>query len=95
TGVASVSCSRHQMFRPTGTVDLQKGERYANIDFVFMSSVFGFMLLSLIVSYDIACQWYKHFWDRLELLLAHLQFLNIRRFKMFSRSCHFKTGQCK
>lgn len=27
TGVGSVSCARHEMFRPTGTGDLQKGER--------------------------------------------------------------------
>ncbi|KAJ6514716.1 hypothetical protein DFH09DRAFT_1332844 [Mycena vulgaris] len=28
TGIGSVSCSRHEMFRPNGTGDLQKGERY-------------------------------------------------------------------
>ncbi|KAG6912525.1 hypothetical protein DXG01_014015 [Tephrocybe rancida] len=27
TGVGSVSCARHQMFHPTGTGDLQKGEK--------------------------------------------------------------------
>jgi len=27
TGVGSVSCAHHEMFRPTGTGDLQKGER--------------------------------------------------------------------
>jgi len=28
TGLAAVSCSRHQLFRPLGMGDLQKGERY-------------------------------------------------------------------
>lgn len=28
TGVGGVSCARHQMFRPLGMGDLQKGERY-------------------------------------------------------------------
>lgn len=28
TGMAAVSCARHQMFRPLGMGDLQKGERY-------------------------------------------------------------------
>jgi hypothetical protein len=27
TGIGSVSCSRHEMFRANGTGDLQKGER--------------------------------------------------------------------
>jgi hypothetical protein len=27
TGVGSVSCARHEMFRENGTGDLQKGER--------------------------------------------------------------------
>ena len=28
TGIAAVSCARHQLFRPLGVGDLQKGERY-------------------------------------------------------------------
>jgi hypothetical protein len=28
TGIAAVSCARHQLFRPLGIGDLQKGERY-------------------------------------------------------------------
>lgn len=28
TGMAAVSCARHQLFRPLGLGDLQKGERY-------------------------------------------------------------------
>jgi hypothetical protein len=30
TGMAAVSCARHQLFRPLGMGDLQKGERYVN-----------------------------------------------------------------
>lgn len=31
TGMAAVSCAHHQMFRPLGLGDLQKGERYIPI----------------------------------------------------------------
>lgn len=34
TGMAAVSCARHQLFRPLGVGDLQKGERYVGILFV-------------------------------------------------------------
>ncbi|KAL6300781.1 hypothetical protein BKA93DRAFT_739915, partial [Sparassis latifolia] len=33
TGIVSVVCSRHGLFLPQGTVDLQKGERFANVDY--------------------------------------------------------------
>lgn len=35
TGMAAVSCARHQLFRPLGLGDLQKGERYIiSIDYL-------------------------------------------------------------
>jgi hypothetical protein len=30
TGIAAVSCSRHTVFLPGGTVDFQKGEKYVD-----------------------------------------------------------------
>jgi hypothetical protein len=78
-----VSCSRHELFRANGTGDLQKGEkcagiqqwrytltmcRYANMDYLWFSSVMGIALLSIITSYDIACQWFRHFWERMKVL---------------------------
>ncbi|KAJ7669560.1 hypothetical protein DFH06DRAFT_1321616 [Mycena polygramma] len=64
SGVGSVSCSRHEIFRPQGTGDLQKGERYSNMDYLFFSSIVGITLLTVIASYDIACQWGRTFWTR-------------------------------
>ncbi|KAJ7173842.1 hypothetical protein C8R46DRAFT_1161559 [Mycena filopes] len=61
TGIGSVSCSRHELFRANGTGDLQKGERYSNMDYLFFSSVMGITLLSIVASYDIACQWFRNF----------------------------------
>ncbi|KAJ7493726.1 hypothetical protein FB451DRAFT_1335999 [Mycena latifolia] len=57
SGIGSVSCSRHEMFQANGTGDLQRGERYSNMDHLWFSSLMGIMLLSIMASYDIACQW--------------------------------------
>ncbi|KAJ7263265.1 hypothetical protein B0H12DRAFT_1231081 [Mycena haematopus] len=67
-GIGSVSCSRHELFRANGTGDLQKGERYCNMDYLWFSSVMAITLLSIIASYDIACQWFRKFWERMENL---------------------------
>ncbi|KAF8197314.1 hypothetical protein K438DRAFT_1522966, partial [Mycena galopus ATCC 62051] len=68
TGIGSVSCSQHELFRANGTGDLQRGEKYANMDFLWFSSVMGIVLLSIIASFDIACQWFPNFWERMSKL---------------------------
>ncbi|KAJ7181651.1 hypothetical protein C8R43DRAFT_869903 [Mycena crocata] len=73
TGIGSVSCSRHEVFRPNGMGDLQKGERYCNMDYIFFSSILGLTLLSLIASYDIACQWCRNFKTRMKAMPEHMQ----------------------
>ncbi|KAF7308965.1 CxC2 domain-containing protein [Mycena kentingensis (nom. inval.)] len=76
TGVAMGICARHEFVLPTAVADLQKGERYANIDWIFMSLLRHLMALSwIIVSYDIACQWSKNLKERLAALppLVRLQ----------------------
>ncbi|KAK7013942.1 CxC2 domain-containing protein [Favolaschia claudopus] len=51
---------------PTGVGDLQKGERYANMDYVFASFMRWINAnLRKIVSYDIVCQWFKKLRERL------------------------------
>ncbi|KAF8137969.1 hypothetical protein K438DRAFT_1638774, partial [Mycena galopus ATCC 62051] len=73
TGIGSVSCSRHELFRANGTGDLQRGERYCNMDYLWFSSIIGLTLLSIIASYDIACQWFRRFWERMALLPDEMQ----------------------
>ncbi|KDR65106.1 hypothetical protein GALMADRAFT_82273, partial [Galerina marginata CBS 339.88] len=58
TGVGGVVCGRSEMVMPLGVGNLQKGERYPNMDYIFGSVVRFFILLHLIlISYDISCQW--------------------------------------
>ncbi|KAG1724212.1 uncharacterized protein EDB91DRAFT_1239993 [Suillus paluster] len=64
TGASTVDCSRHNMKCPCGVGDLQKGKRYINMDYLFFSTLqYSKDVVTLNVSYDIACQWSKNLWD--------------------------------
>ncbi|KAJ7712961.1 hypothetical protein DFH07DRAFT_974842 [Mycena maculata] len=73
TGVGGCVCAWHECVRPNGIGDLQKGERYANMDFIALCALLGFCLLWLTISHDIACQWHKHLRERMEKMPEHLQ----------------------
>ncbi|KAJ8469906.1 hypothetical protein ONZ45_g16729 [Pleurotus djamor] len=77
SGVGGVICARHESVRPNGIGDLQKGERYANMDYILFSSILGLALHLLCVSYDIACQWKINLPKRRENLPSHLQATNV------------------
>ncbi|KAJ7711507.1 hypothetical protein B0H16DRAFT_1480292 [Mycena metata] len=73
SGVGGCVCARHECVRPNGIGDLQKGERYANMDFILFCALLGFTLLWLTISYDIACQWQKTLLARISKLPEALQ----------------------
>ncbi|KAJ7165262.1 hypothetical protein C8R46DRAFT_1220395 [Mycena filopes] len=73
TGVGGCVCARHECVRPNRIGDLQKGERYANMDFILFCALLGFMLKWLTISYDIACQWHKNLPARIAKLPKALQ----------------------
>ncbi|KAJ7138480.1 hypothetical protein C8R43DRAFT_1089333 [Mycena crocata] len=83
SGVGGCVCTRHECVRPNGVGDLQKGERYANMDFIVMSALVGFNLLLLTISYDIACQWKKNLEDRCAKLPRKLRL----PFSQFTYQC--------
>ncbi|KAF8326255.1 hypothetical protein F5887DRAFT_900090 [Amanita rubescens] len=66
TGIGTVDCARHDMKRPNSVGDLQKGERYANMDYLFYSGLKNATIKSMVVSYDIACQWSIKFHTRMK-----------------------------
>ncbi|KAJ7826746.1 hypothetical protein B0H13DRAFT_1657348 [Mycena leptocephala] len=68
SGVGGCVCARHECMRANGLGDLQKGERYANMDYILMSALAGFDLKELTISYDVACQWRKRLAERMEKL---------------------------
>ncbi|KAJ3727940.1 hypothetical protein C8R42DRAFT_572663, partial [Lentinula raphanica] len=69
TGVGIGVCARHEFIQLNGAVDLQKGERYANMDYAFASFLrHHHPSLTKVISYDIACQWYKNVVRRVKAL---------------------------
>ncbi|KAJ3817326.1 hypothetical protein F5880DRAFT_1493129, partial [Lentinula raphanica] len=69
TGVGLGVCARHEFIQRNGVVDLQKGERYANMDYAFGSFLRHHdPALTKVVSYDIACQWHKNLMRRVKVL---------------------------
>ncbi|KAJ2913229.1 hypothetical protein MD484_g7185, partial [Candolleomyces efflorescens] len=61
SGLGTVQCSRHDMKRPGGSGDLQKGERYVNMDYFCLSTLRHNIPMMLVISYDIICQWSVNF----------------------------------
>ncbi|KAJ6479437.1 hypothetical protein C8R47DRAFT_1218996 [Mycena vitilis] len=83
SGIGTVDCARHNMKRPLGVGDLQKGERYLNMDYMFFKSLKGTDLVRLFVSYDIACQWHKKLWGRMMCFEKGVQFVEGTKFVVF------------
>ncbi|KAF8065132.1 hypothetical protein FPV67DRAFT_1419442 [Lyophyllum atratum] len=65
SGAGTIDCSRHDFKRPLGVGDLQKGERYLNMDYLFFSSLRDTNIQTIVVSYDIVCQWHKKLRERM------------------------------
>ncbi|KIY48995.1 hypothetical protein FISHEDRAFT_58576 [Fistulina hepatica ATCC 64428] len=69
TGKGLVVCACHEFVQANGVVDLQKGERYANMDYCLASaSHHHHRKLRRTLSYNIMCQFYKHLHERLRKL---------------------------
>ncbi|KAJ7788496.1 hypothetical protein B0H14DRAFT_3576895 [Mycena olivaceomarginata] len=80
SGIGTVDCARHNMKHPNGVGDLQQGERYLNMDYLFFMGLLGTLLLRFVVSYDIACQWYKNLWGRMVIFPAEAQLSGEKKF---------------
>ncbi|KAF8879935.1 hypothetical protein BD779DRAFT_1676149 [Infundibulicybe gibba] len=57
SGVGTIECSRHDGKLPGSVGDLQLGERYLNMDYIFLSCLRQNSPTRVVASYDIACQW--------------------------------------
>ncbi|KAI9070213.1 hypothetical protein FKP32DRAFT_1558354 [Trametes sanguinea] len=73
TGVGAVVCARHEFWLAQGVGDLQKGERYINMDLIFVYAMRAYLTVNKIVSYDIACQWSKSILERIANFPPHVQ----------------------
>ncbi|KAM6497206.1 hypothetical protein JOM56_007679 [Amanita muscaria] len=66
TGTGLCLCPRHGLVRKNGVGDLQKGEKYCNMDYIVLSALSGTTLPRVVISYDIGCQWSKNLRRRME-----------------------------
>ncbi|KAJ7238471.1 hypothetical protein C8J57DRAFT_1528783 [Mycena rebaudengoi] len=72
-GVGMGVCARHELVQPTGVAALQRGERFVNMDYIFASLMRHLHhKLFKVISYDIACQWWKYLRDRLLTLPSNM-----------------------
>ncbi|KAJ7137354.1 hypothetical protein C8R43DRAFT_893689 [Mycena crocata] len=83
SGIGAVDCARHNMKRPNAVGDLQLGERYVNMDYMFFRSIAGTDIDRFFVSYDIACQWHKNIWVRMSNYSPELWFEGDRKYMTF------------
>ncbi|KAJ7281287.1 hypothetical protein C8J57DRAFT_1057258 [Mycena rebaudengoi] len=74
SGIGAVDCARHNMRRAQAVGDLQLGERYINMDYIFLRSVKDTELVRFYVSYDIACQWHINIWMRMAKYKSDIHF---------------------
>ncbi|KIY64699.1 hypothetical protein CYLTODRAFT_456982 [Cylindrobasidium torrendii FP15055 ss-10] len=89
TGLCMCACARHEMIRPQGVGDLQKGERYCNMDYIAMSAALR-VKLDRFYSYDVACQWCINLTDRLKDIPTHLRPLPGVKLSYGVPKCHAK-----
>uniref|UniRef100_A0A8H7XN35 CxC2-like cysteine cluster KDZ transposase-associated domain-containing protein n=2 Tax=Psilocybe cubensis TaxID=181762 RepID=A0A8H7XN35_PSICU len=64
TGLGLTVCGRSEMIMRVG--NLHKGERYANMDYIFASILRTLAVQFVLASYDIACQWFINLLRRIE-----------------------------
>ncbi|KAJ7869746.1 hypothetical protein B0H14DRAFT_2571682 [Mycena olivaceomarginata] len=69
TGVGLGVCARHEFVQRNGAADLQKGERFANMDYILGSLLrHHYAGLLKFFSYDICCQWSKYLIERMKTM---------------------------
>ncbi|KAF8196616.1 hypothetical protein K438DRAFT_1585485 [Mycena galopus ATCC 62051] len=84
TGCGMVTCGRHEIVAKNGVGDLQNGEKYGNMDYIFASAWRHFLLLIFfLLSYNIMCQWSKNLKERLSKLLPAVRFSLVQCFLKF------------
>ncbi|KAF9471339.1 hypothetical protein BDN70DRAFT_909381 [Pholiota conissans] len=66
TGCNITVCGRSEMILPLGVGNLQKGERYCNMDYIFGSTLQFVLVQVVLISYDIACQWFINLFKRID-----------------------------
>ncbi|KAK7678330.1 hypothetical protein QCA50_018678 [Cerrena zonata] len=77
TGIGAIACARHGCFYPHSVINFEKGEGYRYMDYAFVNAInyIPFLLL-LLMLYDIMCQYWVHFLERIDLCFPYLTLSN-------------------
>ncbi|THH18698.1 hypothetical protein EUX98_g8912 [Antrodiella citrinella] len=89
SGVGAVFCARHCLVRPCGVADLQKGERYVNMDYLLLKTLACIVHTLLLLSYDIACQYNKNFMKRMKAFPDDMQLRPTSKIRFAIPKKHF------
>ncbi|KAJ7448160.1 hypothetical protein FB451DRAFT_1343347 [Mycena latifolia] len=99
TGVGMGVCAWHEFVQPMGVGDLQKGERFVNMDYILAAILRHIDPRRFkVISYDIVCQWWKQLKERLLRLPALLRLritLLLMRFVIPKMHIHSHTLACQ
>ncbi|KAJ7052811.1 hypothetical protein C8F01DRAFT_952234, partial [Mycena amicta] len=82
SGVGGCVCGRHGVVRARGMGDLQKGERYANMDYILLHAIGDARVKLLLLSYDIACQWKLHLLECIQRFADDAGIPDLAKFKI-------------
>ncbi|KAJ7575804.1 hypothetical protein C8J56DRAFT_1063043 [Mycena floridula] len=75
TSVGLGLCARHELVAKNGVGDIQKGEKFGNMAFIFASLLRHVMeIITVVLSYDINCQFAKNFASRVASLPPLVRF---------------------
>ncbi|KAF8169323.1 hypothetical protein K438DRAFT_1983394 [Mycena galopus ATCC 62051] len=99
TGVGMAVCTRHEFVQLNGVGDLQKGEQFSNMDYIFACVMRRkHPKLLKLVTYDIMCIWKKFLASRLKNLPANVWLVlifAILRFGIPKMHIHSHTLICQ
>ncbi|KAG1838734.1 hypothetical protein DFJ58DRAFT_718685 [Suillus subalutaceus] len=74
TEVGTIDCAQHNVKLPNGVGDLQKGERYSNMDYLFLSTLCGHC-------------WHKNLWECMSTMPPSLHLDPLTKLISFSCLC--------
>ncbi|KAJ6503458.1 hypothetical protein C8R47DRAFT_1250447 [Mycena vitilis] len=99
TGVGMGVCARHEFVQANGVGDLQRGERFANMDYIFACIMrHKHPALFTFVTYDIMCSWKVHLQERLTKLPPKIRLfivMALMRFAIPKMHIHSHTLVCQ
>ncbi|KAF9488293.1 hypothetical protein BDN71DRAFT_1435481 [Pleurotus eryngii] len=95
TGVGMCICAQHELVCPNRVGNLQKGEKYCNMDYILLSALDSLHVQQLFISYDIACQYKVKFNAQMNALPAKMHLSADTKIDWGIPKCHCPAHKLK